>query len=913
MAAPWRTIKQQLARIRGSLERRVFDRELDEELESHLALLAEHFVRRGLSPDEARYAARKQFGGVTQMKNELRERSRFRPLETLLQDSRYVLRQFRKSPLFAIAAILTLALGIGANTAIFTLVDQLILRLLPIKDPQHVVALAAQGQYYGDNMGVNVLSYTMYQTLRDQNQVFSQMMCHRSMPFTAMLRSESDVLSGELVSGNYFSLLGIRSAAGRVFNSNDDLHLNAHPAAVLSYGYWKRRFAGSNQVIGRTLLVNNYPLTIIGISQPGFDGLEPSLPAQIFVPMSMTPALFPHSDFSQMFEPRLRWVNVYGRLKPGLTLERARAGLQPLFHQMLQAEVLQAGFAHATPYDKQQFLKMRLTVIPGGQGNTILRQQYEKPLWLLAGVTGFVLLIACANLASLLAARAAVRQKEIAVRLAIGSSRARIIQQLLTESLLLALVGGLAGITLAIVMVKNLLAFLPENRNGYSLSSSPDLRMLAFALGLSFLTGLVFGLIPALQAARPDIADTLKAKAASVTGGAAHIHFRKLLVAAQITLSLLLLIGASLFIRSLVNLHSVNPGFQTQNLLQFDMDLGSIGYDRPRANAFYTQLEMRLEHLPGVAAAGIASNPVLADSDWESVILVAGHQNKPGEATHAYINRVSPGYFKTLGIHLLSGRAFRESDTPDSPKVVVVSASFAQHYFGQKSALGHRIGRGFDPSTPTDMEIVGVVNDIDYQDLRQKESRQVYLCAPQGYNLETTVYLNVKGDPRAVLAGVRRVVRQMEPNAPVMNMKTVEHQLEESLVTERMIASLSTVFTILAVALAILGLYGVMAYMVTQRAREIGIRVALGAQFGNVVWLVMREVVLLVVAGIAVAVPLALTLSRFIASELYGIKASDPISIAAAALLLAGIAMLAGFVPARRAASSDPLHILRYE
>jgi putative ABC transport system permease protein len=913
MSQFWHVLKEQLARIRASLGCGTLDADFDEEVEAHLALLTERFVRRGLNPDAARYAARRQFGGVTQMKSELRDGSRFRPLEALLQDSAYVVRQCRKSPLFAMASILTLALGIGANTAIFTLVDQLILRLLPIQDPQRVVALVGQGQFYGDNMGENPLSYTMYQTIRDRNQVFSRMMCRRPMPFTATVHSESDVLSGELVSGNYFPLLGIRAATGRVIDSNDDLHPGAAPVAVLSYAYWKSRFAASDQIIGRTILVNNYPLTIVGVSQSGFNGLEPGLPSQIFVPVMMTPALFPEADFSNMFNSRLRWLNVYGRLKAGMTRERAKAGLQPLFHQILQAEMLQPGFTQATPYDKQEFLRMWLDVIPGGQGNSTLRQQYEKPVWVLMGVTGFVLLIACANLASLLAARAVVRQKEIAVRLAIGSSRARIIQQLMTESLLLALVGGIVGIGLAIVMVENLLTFLPEIPTGYAISSSPDLRILCFALGLSLLTGFIFGLIPARQAARGNLADTLKAKAASVTGATSQINFRKVLVTAQITLSLLLLIGASLFIRSLANLRSVNPGFHTENLVQFDMDLSSIGYEGEQAHAFYSLLETRLAHLPGVNAAGIATNPVLADSDWESTILVEGHENKPGEQTHAYVNRVSPGYFKTLGIHLLSGRTFRESDTVKSPKVVVVSDSFARHYFGQQSAIGHWIGRGYEPNTPTDLEIVGVVNDIDYQDLRQKESRQVYLCAPQGSLLDGTVYLNVEGNPRGALAIARRVVHEMEPKAPVMNMKTVEHQLEESLVTERMIASLSTVFTILAVALAVLGLYGVMGYMVTQRAREIGIRVALGAQFGNVVWLVMREVVLLVITGIAIGVPLALGLARFIQSEVYGISPTDPRSIAAAAGLLSGIALLAAFVPARRAALADPLQVLRYE
>lgn len=909
----WRFIREQLARVSGSIARRGFESEFDEELETHLALLTERFVRCGLSPEEARFAAKRQFGGATQMKNEFRERSRFRPIETLLQDSGYVVRQFRKSPLFALACILTLALGIGANTAIFTLVDQLILRLLPIKDPQQVVGLFAEGQYYGDNMGFNVLSYPMYQTIRGHNQVFGSMMCRRSVEFTVTTHSDSEVLSGELVSGNYFPMLGIQAAIGRVFDSNDDLRQNENPVAVLSYGYWQRRFAGNRHIVGSKLLINDYPVTVIGIAQPGFDGLEPGLPTQMFVPVMMTAALFPTLDFANMFDQRLRWVNVYGRLKPGMTIERAQAGLQPLFHEILRAEVQQPGFAHATPDQKKQFLRMQLNVIPGGQGNSTLKRQYEKSLWVLMAVTGLVLLIACANLASLLAARAVVRQKEIAVRLAIGSSRWRIVQQLLTESLLLALAGGSAGVFLAIAIAKGLVAFMPDNQTGYAISSSPDWRVLTFAIGLSLLTGLIFGLVPALQAARPNVADTLKAKAASLTGGTGQISFRKCLVASQITLSLLLLIGAVLFVRSLANLRSVDPGFQTKNVVQFDMDLGSIGYDQVRAHTFFSELERRLQNLPGVEAAGVALNAVLADSDWESTVRIAGRVNKPGEDSDAYVNRVSSGYFKALDIHILSGRNFRESDTADSPKVVIVSESFAKHFFGAEPAVGHWIGRGFDPTAPTDMQIVGVANDIDYQDLREKDPRQLYLCATQGRELGGVVYLNAKGDPKSVLASARRVVHEMEPKAPVTNMKTVEDQMDESLVTERMIASLSAGFTILAIVLAVLGLYGVMAYMVTQRAREIGIRVALGAQFGNVVWLVMREVVALVVAGIAVALPLGIGSVRLIRSELFGIQATDPLSFAAAALALSAIALLAGFVPARRAAAADPLTVLRYE
>ncbi|MBV9406429.1 MAG: ABC transporter permease [Acidobacteriaceae bacterium] len=434
-----------------------------------------------------------------------------------------------------------------------------------------------------------------------------------------------------------------------------------------------------------------------------------------------------------------------------------------------------------------------------------------------------------------------------------------------------------------------------------------------FCLGLSVVTGFAFGFIPALQAARPDIAETLKAKAAGVSGSAAQMKFRKLLVTAQIGLSLLLLIGASLFIRSLVNLRAVDPGFKIENMVQFDVDLGSIGYKADRAHVFYNELETRLDHLSNVKAAGIATNPVLADSDWESTIRVSGHGGQPGPSDNAYIDRVSPGYFDALGIQLLAGRTFRDTDTVNSQKVVIVSESFAKHYFGNEQAIGQLIGRGFDPNAPKDMLIVGVVHDIDYQDLRQKHTRQLYLCAPQGMELYTTVYVRVQGTPRSVLASARKLVQSMEPKAPVLNLKTVQHQLDESLVTERMIALLSSGFSVVALLLAVVGLYGVMAYMVSQRAREIGIRVALGAMFGNVVWLVMREVMLLVLAGVSIAIPLSVALSHLVESELYGIRSTDAASITCASFVLAAIAIIAGFIPAQRAAAADPLQVLRYE
>jgi predicted permease len=829
----------------------------------------------------------------------------------LLRDIKYALRGFRKSPVFSAVAVLSLALGIGANTAIFTLVDQLVLRLLPIQDPQRVVLLSGMGRHYGSNIGRNALSFPMYQDLRDRNQVFSLMMCRYPVTPSVGVERDTEVVGGELVSGNYFPLLGIRAAAGRLFTANDDLHMNAHPVAVLSYAWWQSRFAGNPNAIGRTIRVNGFPMTVVGVAQPGFDGVEPGLPAQIFVPISMAPAVRP--GFTSMFDRRERWVQVYGRLKPGVSVEQAKSGLQPLFQQIVQWEVTQPGFRNATVFDKEQFLKMWIDVIPGAQGNSNLRRQYERPLWVLTAVVGFVLLIACANLASLLTARAAARQKEIAIRLAIGSSRSRMVRQLLTESLLLSVSGGVAGVGLAMGMVKGLLAFLPSTSTGYGIASSPDYRVLAFAFGISVATGIVFGLVPALQSTRPDIAPTLKDQGGSLTGGGAHIGFRKALVTAQVTLSLLLLIGASLFIRSLVNLKSVDPGFRTGNLIQFRLAPRSAGYDENQASDFYRHVEERLSAIPGVLSAGLADVPVLGDEDWAQPVSIEGYRSKPGEDMAPHFNVVSPGYFDTLGMRLLAGRLFTTRDDRQSPRVVLVNASFVKRYFGNAIAVGRHIGIGTDLTTPTNMEIVGVVNDTRYANLREKIPSQVFLSTRQGPQNGLMVYVRTERDAESHFRAIRASLRESDPGLPIIKMKTLERQLDESLVVERMISTLSSIFGVLATGLAVIGLYGVMAYTVARRAREIGIRIVLGAETGSVVWLVMREVLVLVSTGVLIGLPAAYILSRAVRSELYGIEPSDPASILLATLLLTGVALLAGYIPARRAATYDPVLVLRAE
>jgi predicted permease len=717
------------------------------------------------------------------------------------------------------------------------------------------------------------------------------------------------------VSGNYFALLGIHPAAGRLFSADDDTPLGAHPYAVLSYAWWQSKFASSPDVIGQTIRVNGYPTTIVGVSQRGFEGMEPGIPASIFVALNVAPAVRP--GFNDMLNRRHRWVTVYGRLRPGVSLEQAQAGLQPLFHQILQSEVAESAFRNATAFDKDQFLKMHLNVLPGSQGNTMLRSQYERPLWVLMFVVGMVLLIACANLASLLTARAAARRKEIAIRLAVGCSRFRMIQQLLAESLILSASGAAAGIGIAVVMVNGLLRFLPANITGYDISSSPDYPVLGFTLALCFVTGIGFGLVPALQSTKPDLAPVLKDQTGngigSIRGDGAQWNFRKAALAVQVTLCLLLLIGAGQFLRSLANLRSVDPGFRTSNVVQFSVAPRSAGYDANRTIAFYRSLEQRLQSLPGVHSSGLASMAVLTTTGFDRAITVEGYGGVRGEVIKPHFDAVSPGYFETMGMQVLAGRNFSIKDDSDAPRVAIVNASFVRTYFGNRLAVRRHIGMGTDPGTPTDIEIVGVVNDSRYESLRSEVVPEVYLCTLQQQPNAQIVYVRTEGNPDGALRAIRSAVQELGPGLPIFNMKTLNRQVDESLVTERMIATLSTVFGILATLLAIVGLYGVTSYTVTRRSREIGIRMALGAQRGNVVGLVMREVLILVLAGVILGLGCSTALSRIAGAQLYGVGPNDFVSMAQATLLLTAVALISAYIPARRAASYDPAQVLRVE
>jgi len=909
-----RKVRAFVLRLRGFFRSRRWDADFTAELDSHVALDTEDGIRSGLTPAEARRLALIRLGGAEQTRQAYREQRALPLLDDLLHDLRYGMRMLARSPSFTAVAALTLALGIGANSAMFSLLDQVVLRLLPVRHPEQLVIVRETGNHYGNTYGANTISWPMFEDLRDNNQVFSGMFSRFPANVTLGYGDRAAQIPAELVSGSYFPILGVGAALGRMIAPDDDAVPDSKPVLVLSYSFWRSYFDGDRTIVGRSIALNGHAMTVIGVAQPGFDGVELGAPAKVFVPIMMKTEMTPRSDGLKDRRRRLSWVTAYGRLKPSVSREQAQLSLQPLLHNILEFEAQQPEFTrNATAADRLLFLRNRVELLPGSDNG--LREYMRRPLWLLVALTGAVLLLACANLANLLLARATAREREFAVRLAIGAGRARIVRQLLLESLLLAGAGAILGLALAYLADRILLhIYLPADAAAeFVVSPIPDGHVLAFVVGAMLLTSVIFGLLPAIRGSRTEITPSLQDRsAAASTGG---ISLRRALVGIQVALSLLLLVGAGLFVRTLRNLQNLGPGFPTDRLLTFRIDPSLNGYSDEETKSFYERLNVDLQTMPGVASVGFSTMPLLEGYAWQNAVVGKDFEGAPTEE-QPVLCEVGPDYFATLGIPMITGRAFTaQDDGPAEYRSAVVNESFARKYFPGRNAIGKRFGlvNDMQPVTPN-IEVVGVIPDRKYRDLRETPPAQAFFPYFQGAKFRfMNIYLRTQADPRLIEDQLRERMRQFDPHVPIVGLETMDERIGFSLRTERLIASLSAVFGGLATLLAVIGLYGVMTYAVTRRTREIGVRMALGAPRGNVVWMVMREVLVLISVGVTVGVPMALAFSGIARSQLFGLDPHDPLTLVASIFTLGVAACAAGFIPALRASRIDPMHALRTE
>ena len=906
-------------------------RDVDDELRFHLDAKTQALIDDGWSPKAARTEALRQFGAVSDVRAlcetwgtaSVRRRERRLYLTGWGQDVRYAFRTLRRAPLVSFVAILSIALGVGANTAIFTLLDQVLLRLLPVPCPERIVRVSSEGFYYGSTNGTGQeLSFPMFAALRDHQQVFDGMFAF--VPIGAAVLADrgpqgAEVTPAALVSGDYFATLRVPAARGRLLTRQDDVP-GAAPVTVISHRYWQRRFAGAPDILGRTLRVGAQPLTIVGVAAPGFDGMDLATPTELFVPLVMDAQVA--AAGSRLHNQGARWLKVYARLKTGVTEQQAAASLEP-FYRSLRANYLNdARFARATTATKQRYLnENHLVVVPGGDGLTPMRGQLRRPLVILMAIVVGVLLIACANVANLQLARGAARQRDVALRLSLGATRARIVRQLVVESLVLAALGAAAGVLVASVGVQVLLAFYLDPDTPSLLVATPNPRVLAFTALVAGVAALLFGLGPALQSTKPALTPTLKDHAGTVAGGGVRV--RKVLVVSQVALSLLLLVGAGLFLRSFQRMMSADLGFRTEQIIVFGANPTLVGYRGHPVKQYAMELLARIRATRGVASAAVARVPVMRGGSWGESVSVEGR--RAGEDIGSRVNAVTPGYFATLGIPLRLGRDFRDTDyrvampgqrfdgSDQGYRVAIVSESFATRFLGSQP-IGRHIGLGSDPGTPTRIEVVGVVGDSAYTSVTERRSWQIYLPF-----LESTddamgwFYVRTTSEPAAMLETMRAAMRELDPAVPPQQARTLTIQLQRSVANQRLVTGLCVLFGGLATMLAMVGLYGVMAHTVTRRTRELGVRMALGARSPRILWMILREALWLVAAGIACALPLSLLAWRYVKSELYGASAIDPIILAAATALLAVVAVAAALIPSWRASRLDPLRALRLD
>jgi len=834
-------------------------------------------------------------------------------MENLLQDIRFGLRTLGKNPGFTLVAILTLALGIGANAAIFSLTDQVLLRLLPVERPRELVVLSSPGVGHGriwsDIEGGPSFSYPMYKDLRDRNEVFTGLLARYHLQVNVAGEGQSQLAEGELVTGNYFEVLGVRPFLGRVLTVQDETAPGANPVTVLSYGYWTRHFGSDPNILNKQLAVNGNSLTVVGVARPGFAGIQVGQIPDLFIPITMKAQMTPNWD--GLADRNDHWVTMLGRLKPGMSAEKAQAGLAPLYRALMEGD--------ATPLklsarDQQEFVNRKLVLGTGSHGRPVLQHDAGQPLLVLMAMVGLVLLIACANLAGLLIARGEGRQREIALRLALGAGRVRLVRQLMTESLILALAGGAAGLALASWTLSVIVNSIPEDQGASGLTSQLDYRVLIFACLISVVTGVLFGLVPALRATHTDLQSVLKDQGVNVSGGRTNVRVRKFLLTSQIALTAALLSAAGFFAHSLLNLKTQDLGVRPDHVLEFSISPELNRYTPPQTIALADRIRKSMGPLPGVRSASESEIPMLANSNSSSNVTVPGYNAQEDEDMNVDQNFVGPNFLATMGIPLLNGREFSEADTGTSPKVAIINEAMARRFFAGRNPIGLRFGFGGGKDVKLDTEIVGIVKDSKNTDVKQAARPFAFLPYSQSEHAgNATFYVRTNQDPVALTATVRNLIAGFDANLPVYGVKTLTAQVDEIMFTDRLVTIFSLCLGLLASLLAAVGLYGVMAYVVARRTREIGIRMALGATQQNVAWMILREILGMLAAGLCVGLIAAYGIGRVVESLLFGVKASDPVVFVLAAVLLAAVAMLAGWLPSRKAANVDPMVALRYE
>ena len=900
-------------RLRALIKRAELEEQLDDELRYHLERETEQNLKSGMSKEDARYAAARSFGNMDLSKEECRDARGVRFLEDLRRDIRFSLRLLVKNPAFTLVALLTLALGIGANTAIFSLLDAVLLRSLAIKEPERLV-LFGHGLNSGltdgfPNESSDLFSYPFYQNVRQQNDVFTNVGALLSMNWTVhgtvgSGEAEPQRMDVQLVSGAYFNVLGINPSLGRLINEEDDKVSGLHPVVVVSHAWWQSQLGGDEQAIGKTILIDKTQYTIIGVAPDNFIGTTVGQAPDLWIPLAMETQL-PPAHWNTRDKNIAQCLYLLGRLKDGVSAEQANASINVLFKRFLQD--LAGPQPSAETQQDMQLARVELT--PAGRGIDGVRRDFALPLKILMVIVVVVLIISCANIANLLLARATVRKKEIALRLALGARRGSLIRQLITESLVLALLGGAAGFGLAWWGSRLLVMMASSGPRPLPLQVTPNAHILGFSLLASVLSAVVFGATPAFHATSVDLNATLKDGKGALRANS-QSRIGRALVVGQVALSLMLMVGAGLFVRTLINLQDIPTGFKENNAIVFQVDTATTGLKDDQMGNLLVEVEDRVKQIPGVDAASF-SFFTFNQGGWTSFLYTQEPTPPEGESRLVRQNVVGDDYFNAMGVPLVSGRAFNRLDTATSQKVAIVSETMAQRFYPNSSALGKHIGKsGGDPG---EMEIVGVVKDVKYESLTEKSGPMVYFPFKQRPQPLPNLILRISAQPQAVIPEVRRSLREVNSKLPIDEVASLQDQIKRSIVQQRLIARLASFFGLLALLLACIGLYGVLSYSVARRRNEIGIRMALGASTLDVLGLVLRNGMTLTLIGLALGVAGALALTRLVSTLLFGVKATDAKTFVAVSVTLVVVSLIACYIPARRATRVDPLTALRYE